>query len=164
MRSTLDKLVQPGERVVFQTALRGRVLGRALIPVIILVCAFTLLGTLAYAVFVGRNMAFFFSTLCLLGLLPSVFLSTWLERSEAIVTNRRLLYDRGPVAWLWSWKRVYDIPHTEIAEIKSTEEGSREALALRLADGLQLDLPVPNKRGLAEALAVVTGLPLMQGR
>ena len=153
MASRLDKRLEPGERVVYRSP-SGRpvtrhyvILGLAVVlPSGLLVALTPTPAWVLYGALVG---------------VAAPGLAAWLSLGAALVTERRLLYDRGVSATLWSWQRVIEVAHGEIVEIRVSRSFWLKGLSLRLADGRVLALPpLANHEAMAEALSAVTGLPL----
>ena len=79
----------------------------------------------------------------------------WFQTGAAIVTDRRLLYDRGPWSTLRSGQRLTAIALVEIAELRGMKPSWRQSPSLRLTDKRVIGLgDIPNPKRLAEALAI----------
>ncbi len=156
MADRLDERLQPGERVLYQTQPNHASVWLVLVMFAVLAVGW---GLFVWATDVTFDKVFWLFLVLFLIMLKLAFHYAWLSSGAALVTERRLLYDRGPVATLWSRQRVHDIPHREIAEIGGG--GISDAFSLHLTDGRVLPLGnIAKQRRLAEALAEASGAPM----
>ena len=150
MTARLDQMLEPGERVVyrsdtFRTALRVFFASLAAIAVcwgLFLAFSGVEFGMDVRAINIGLAAVFGGS------------FAVWFQSGAAIVTDRRLLYDRGPWASFWGRQRLVAIALVDISELTGMRPSWRQAPSLRLTDGRVIGLGgIRNPKRLAEALA-----------
>ena len=133
---TIESVLDPGERVLFhhhdrvpkrRTAL---FVGGAVVLLALAVLFIFFSGSRIFWL-VGLVLALFFVQLAVIAIL---------FRRSIAVTDRRLLVDMGPTAWLWSHSRPYSIALSDV--ISFADEGSdwRRSLAVRLEGGQKVSL------------------------
>ena len=94
----------------------------------------------------------------------SFLLQVWLE-AGALVTEKRLLYDRGPAATILGRERIFDLSLSGIAEIWRKRSWLGEDYQLLLADGRLLAIGSMSKpRDLIDALSEASGRPVSGDR
>ena len=93
MAARLDDMLEPGERVVYRTGTN-----RTAVRVFLVLASVVWLMLAVFAVYF-ETASWFFSTLLIA--IPASALAIWLQTGAAIVSNCRLLLDRGPTATLW---------------------------------------------------------------
>ena len=93
------------------------------------------------------------------------FLQVWLEAAAALVTGKRLLYDRGPAATLWGQQRILDLPFTVIADIRVKRSWLGNSFQLLLADGRPVELGwIAKPRDLIDAVSRASGVSVSDDR
>ena len=153
MARRFDQMLEPGERVVyrtdtFRTALR--VFFASLAAIVVCWGLFLSLSD------VETGMAARAITI-LLAVGFGVSFGVWFWSGAAIVTDRRLLYDRGPWASFWGRQRLVAIALVDISELTGMRPSWRQAPSLRLTDGQVIGLGgIRNPKRLAEALGMST--------
>ncbi len=151
MGARLDQMLEPGERVVYRTdTYRGivRVLYALMAVIVLFWGLFAALSGLT-------SERIWWVIAAVLGAMLAGAFGHWLNTGAAIVTDRRLLYDHGPWATVWSRQRLIAVPFVEIAEYRNLEPSWRHAPSLHLTNGRVIGLGnISNPRRLAEALAV----------
>jgi len=144
MAARLDDLLESRERVVYR-ARRSRSAAR-----IVLITVFVV--TVFWGLFIATSaprVSWPFGASLAAALAAA--LSIWLQPGPIIVTDRRLLCDRGPWAAIWRSQRCFALP---LAEVRGIKLGWGQALSLRLADGRVLALRnIANPKRLAGTLS-----------
>lgn len=139
MASKLERMIQPGERVVFRTRMSWRHFLGLLVkfaPVVVGI------GVLEFW-YSGRP-SIFLGVLC-----GAVLLGVWIYGNEAVVTDRRVLHKTR--------HSVTEIPFWHIQELVRVTEYYG---TLRDRSGLEVHLQfVPDFEGLAEAIVAQAGVP-----
>ncbi len=141
MTSKLERMIQPGETMVFRTRMGwGRTLGS------FFKSALLLAGVGGIFFWYSGNPSFFF--IVMFSVLPSFFS---LHGSEALVTDMRVLHRTGLFK-----PKVTELPLWHIQNL----ERVTGYVTLRDRAGLEIHLhSVPDSEGLAEAIVAQTGVP-----
>ena len=160
MTAKLDDRVPQGESVVFRTSSRR-------VPVWVsfgFLALVVVWGLYFWASELLSDSVLWILMLLLIAALSS-FLQVWFEAGAALVTEKRLLYDRGPAATIWGRERILDLPLSGIAEIRKKRSWLGKDYQLLLADGRPLAIGSMSKsRHLIDAVSEASGLPVSGDR
>ena len=154
MAHRLEALLHPGEEIVFEDLSNRKLIWAVLALMVILIVVWGAYAWITALTVDGVFLIFYLMVLTL----ACIALQRWFYVGAAVVTDRRLLLDCAPMAALWGWQRIHDIPHGDIAKVTRSTGVWLDILTLVLADGRQISLgSIINKDGLAEALNAVAG-------